>query len=467
MEPLHYIPSYIEALAGLLIFGVSIPSIFIIAEPKLRSIRNQYAFFQAGSILDWFLRIEVIGLVMALSLGILVLYQIPTPSLFCDLNTSKSSYGCTIRNLFVSTAPYWANVILLLNILIIALLPMLFMSYNRERIIKLLGRVCRNQALKNSGQIEGGVLTSLTELGVLCAAGNEKRQVLDALESLWDLQITPKSWAEIATVVTQVTAGGDEQNVEQALAILQDAARFSFQSELGDIQNKPFYVRNILNELESMFIQALGTQSPPVLSQLMNRFDYLAEHAPSDAAMAFLNIGMFALEKRNFEHAVHALDKLHTVITELLEENGGKCPEEELDALYIYLAFLAQFWAGDITTRQHGIKQLDELCRDFNWDEFHLTALIHKAEESMISSNLRAAALLMPMLYGNRQISMVRKAISKVTSLEDQHHKMIPIHFPSIAALKNAHVDQLVACNLSLSQAESILWHARYHVNNV
>lgn len=463
MEPLDYISSYVEALVSLLVFGVSIPTILMNVPLRLQNIREQYGTdIEIGSIGIKISRIASVGVVVTvviLSIGLILLYQIPSPPFFCNASLAiPQGPGCQLRQLFVSTASVWVNVLLFANIILAAIFILVLRSYRRDSIIQRLGKECRDQAVSQNGVLHEDVLLNLGELGEMCAAGREKQGLLLTLEGLLNLDLAPKSWMNIAEAVIQTTTGGDERNIALALKLLQSIFRRSSQSNLGEEAMKQFHNRDILTKLESMYIQALGIDSPLVHSQLMTGYDEIATQEPNDAAKAFLHIGHHALHRDLYQYAVYALDKLDTLIMEILDEGEGKCPPHAMDAMYNYFALLAYFWNHGINTRKHALIYLDQLSEAYGWDDAQLNDLLSHAEQTMRSSNLKTADMLEQMLYSNRQMSLVREALTKVEGLNERHEERVLMRFPSLAELREADVAALMSCGLPKNQAEAILW---------
>lgn len=460
--PIDYIPSYVEALVGLLVFGISIPSFLLSVPQRLRDIRDQYGNNATFFGIPWrrLTTVEVAVPIVVISIGLILLYQVPSPPFFCNNQAEQpTGLGCGIQRLYVLYAPVWVNALVIINIVITALFIWVLRSYDRDQIITRLTEVCREQAQNQQGEIDEELLQNLGELGELCAAGREKQGLLKTLDGLSDLEITPRSWLGIAQIVTQTAASGDERNVADALDILQEIFRNSSESNIGEASMKPFHNRDILGELENLFIQAFGTDSSSVLSQMMAGYDELSEQAPNDAAKAFLRIGRLALQK-DFSHAVHALDKLNTLISELLDEHGGRCPINELDALYTYLALLAYFWNHGINTRKHAVTHLEELVEDYRWEDEYLHKLLSDAGEAMGATNLRTADMLEQMLFDIRQRVLVQNVLDKVKDLSERRQKRILLRYPSLESLMDAHAAALMACGASRTQADEILWQA-------
>lgn len=460
---LSLIPSYIESLVGLLVFGISIPSILINIPPRIRAIRDQYGQesrmgplrFRASRLLNP----VFVVVVVVLSIVILASYNLPTPGFICHGNANTP--GCLVRHYLIISSPYVVNGLLIINIVITALFIRVLMSHTRDRVIQQLGEVCKEQADANKGVIDEELLQSMGELGEFCEPGSDKQSVLTVLEGLYTKQLSSKSWANVAATISQTVSSGNELNVIKAIDMLQEIFRLASRSELGESHLKQFSIRDILREMETVFILAFDMESPVVMAKMMQGYDELTLQPANDAAKAFLRIGKTALRTNALTHAVRALDKLNTQISELLEEHSGQCPPEYQDALDMYFALLAYFWSHGITMRQHALSYLDQLCEDYSWSQTYLNELLRQSGDAMQMRSLETADLIKKMVYRNRQLNLADAILKEVKILDQSRRYHILASFPSIEMLRVADTAGLMACGISRSEAQAVIWQAQ------
>ncbi len=462
MDPLEYVSSYVEALVSLLVFGISIPTFLMNVQSRLRQIREQYGNeIDLGPVqlkVSRLFGINRVVIIVIISILLILIYQVPTFRTFCDSFVPQPhGVGCAAWQGFIDLAPYWVNALLLFNIVITALFIWILGSYRRDSIIHRLGHECRKQAKRNQGRLEDDLLLNLGELGELCIAGREKQGVLQTIDDLLTLDLTPKSWSNMAEAVIRTTTGGDERNVAQSIKLLQSIFRRSNQSTIGEAAMKQFHNQKILAKLEDLYIQSFGMDSAIVDAQMMTGYDELADQAPNDAAKAFLRIGRVALQRDLYGHAVAALDKLDTLLTERIDEQTGICPPQHLDALHNYFALIAYFWNHGISTRLHAMRYLEQLCDGYGWDNEHLNQLFSEASQTMKASNLRTADMLEQMLFSNRQMTLVQRVLAEVEGVNERHAERILMRFPSLAELRGADFAALMSCGVQKNQAEVIL----------
>ncbi|MEM7130998.1 MAG: hypothetical protein AAF702_32045 [Chloroflexota bacterium] len=461
MEPspiVSAIPSFIESLVGLLVFGISIPSIIINVPPRIRAIREKYAYvFNIGPQkikASKILQPEFVVVLIVLSIIFFLSYLIPP---FFTCSNGATIVLCAIQGHFVNNAAYWIGGVLIANVITTALFISLLTSFTRDKVILHLGKVCRNQAEANQGRIDSALFNNLGELGEFCDPGSDKQAVLGTIEKLLSLDLTPESWAGLAQTVRQIIADGNEQNIAVALELLQEIIQRAYYSTKGEAHVKDFSIRDISKELEEVFLQAFTMDSPSVMSKMMQGYDELTLQPTNDAAKAFLRIGRMALKTGSLNHAINALSKLHTQITEILDEFNGHCPLDKLDALYAYFALVSYFWVRGSTMRTHVLSHLEQLQEDYHWDDAYLARQIQDAGMAMYGTNMETPGYLEQMLFNYRQWCLARSMLAECDYLTDEQQQHILSTYPSIESIQKANVIGLMACGIARKEAEAIM----------
>jgi hypothetical protein len=460
-----FIPSYIEVLTGLLVFGVTLPSLFINIPPRLKAIRDKHAninldFLRIEKRLKFSLILQPRIAVSFIVLSILFFggFLVPSPVWLLNLGFGQLIFSIHRH------AKAIIYIILGLNVIVTALFMWALSSYTKERLLRDLDRKCRKHAAKNFGRIPSDFVNSLSELGAFCDAGQDKGSVLlilDGLVMITELHIDSR--VEIVQAVQNTIVDGNEQNYIFAMEILQGSFRIAAEETSDEDGYGKLRLAEILRTLENVIIQAFVLRNPRVTAAIMTGYDEISMQEPNDYARAFLRIGRAALELKEQHHAGHGLDKLHTRITELIGPNG-QYPYQHQEAVHTYFGLLAYFWQQGNTARQHALKYLDELQQVYKWKSRFIDQQIIGARYAFEGIDLLTADYLEQMLFEHRQLQYARTFLLEIEGIGKERSSRILVHYPSIELLCKAEEEGIMACGIPRPLAGQVLAASNRHV---
>lgn len=451
-----FIPSYIEVLAGLLVFGVTLPTLFINIPPRLRAIRDKHANFDLSRFgiderlrLSTFLQPRWTVTVIVLSILYYASFLVTPPDWMVNLGLDPR------QTFFHQHAAYFIFAVLSLNIFVTAVFMFVLSSYTKERLLRDIDRKCRQQALKGDGRIPPYYIKSLRELGTFCDAGHDKESVLLILDGLGLMEnLHIDSRLEVARAVQDTIVDGNEQNYIFSMDILQGSFRTAKEKTIrnGNDEYEKLRLADILRTLENVIIQAFVLRNPRVTAAIMTGYDEISMQEPNDYARAFLRIGCEALELQEEHHAGHGLDKLHTRITELISREG-----EHKEAIHNYFGLLSHFWQRGNTVRQHALNYLEELQRVYRWGNHFIDRQMIEARHHFERVDLITADYLEQMVFEYRQLQYARKFLLEIDGIGKERSNRILMHYPSIELLRQADEAGIRACGIFKTMAERIL----------
>ncbi|MCB8950762.1 MAG: hypothetical protein H6650_01985 [Ardenticatenales bacterium] len=474
MSSVSFIPSYIEVLSGLLIFGITLPSILITIPAKIRAIREKHTRKiviggQEIGLADVLKPQWVVALVV-FSIMLFVGYLVPSPKISCDgliLNL-----GCLVRDFFIAHVDAIAGSILGLNVVITALFIGVLISFTKDYLLFDLAKQCRHQVRKNNGCIEKTVLESIGELGEFCDAGRDKESVLDTLSSLADLNLAMDSWVHLARTVRETVVAGNERNYIHAMNTLQDMFRKASETRMSinghgtesvaeeeQNNNKEMHLVGVLQELENVMVQAFTMRNPRVTATILTGYDELALQAPIAYAHAFFRIGKAGLELNETRQVVAALDKFHTKVTEFPDLSDPEFAEV-CEAVHVFFGLLAHFWCHGNATRQHALTYIEALATQPQWDSRRVDNHMQEAKIFFQHSDfIETAGYLEQMLYENNLRQFAKDFLINIPGLDALQCQRILTHYPSPESLRQATLEGIIACGIPEELARNILSH--------
>ena len=453
----NFIPSYIEVLAGLLVFGITLPSLLINIPPRLKSIRDKHSTIDLNSLginlqleRSLILQPRIAVFIIVFSILFFAGYLVPTPPRLLNFGWRP------IRFFFNQHALIIIYGILALNVIVTAVFMWVLSSYTKDRLLRDLDNKCR-RAVKKDGRIPQDFIDSLSDLGAFCDQGHDKSSVLHILGGLANLDgLHIDSQVTIASAVQNIIVDGNEQNYISAMDILQEIFRAAAEKKEEDIVFQKLRQAEILRTLENVIIQAFVLRNPRVTASIMTGYDEISMQEPNDYARAFLRIGRAALALNEEHHAGHGLDKLHTRLTEMINENK-QYPLHHQEALQTYFGLLAHFWHLDNTARQHALKYLDELQIVYHGNHRKIDQQIMIARHAFEGTDLITSDYLEQMLYEYRQLQYTRKFLLSINGIGRVRSQRILVHYPSMAHLRLADEEGLSACGLPKTITNAIL----------
>ena len=454
-----FIPTLIDILVALLVFGVTVPSILISIPPRMRAIRDKYPYQflirdRQIDLHDVLIHRNVVILIV-LSIISLVPYLIPPPSFMC--NTNGVGWWCSWRDAFVDFLPWFASTILCLNVGVTALFFRVLISYTQEHILHDLANQIRRQAREEGGRIDKAVLTSIADFGQFCEAGRDKKSVLDVLVQFADSELTLNSDSriELARTVSGVVVGGNEHNYIYAINVLR--AMFQAASQARIPENEPEGIGlellrvMMLRELENVMTWAFSLRNPLVTAAISTGYDMLALQNPVERAYAFLRIGKIVLGLHEMRHAQAILDKFHTKILGVLDSSNND-PNTIPEEIHIFFGLLAHFWDRGDAARQHALQKMDALPQE------HVDQRLQDAKTFLqISGHLETADCIEQMLFDKNQLQYVKQILLEINELQEEQRQRILIHHPSMDKLRSASLEDIMACGVREAVAKSII----------
>lgn len=465
MSSTTFIASYLEVLAGLLIYAIAIPFTALTVSPRIRAIRDRHA--RRFQVYDWeinisqLLRSESVVGIIVLSIVFLAGYLVPPLPSMCS--THQIGWWCKPHEFFHSYASYIAFGILCLNVLVLALFTNHLASYSTERVLSDLTNECKFQAIKNHGHIDRTLLASIGELGELCNAGHDKESVLEKLSNLTDLDLTLEMRVYLARIVRETTVAGSERNYEHAINILQDICREAFAAERNEVTGVDYvyFTTDVMRELEKVMVQAFAVQDSRVKGAILAGYEVLALQSPNAYAHAFLRIAKAGFAHNEIDQAAAVLDKFHTKVTEILSSSDSTS-EDIPEAVHVFFGLLAHFWHYGDSARQHALAYLEALASLPQWNTNRVDKHLYKAKVFFQHSDATENAdYLEQMLFEKSLRSFVIDFLSGIPQLDEMQYQRILTHYPSLEALHQATLEGIMACGISKAVAEIIYSQSR------
>lgn len=471
-----FIPSYIEVLAGLLILGITLPSIFITIPDRIRVIQSKHSRkITIGSkeiCLGDVMKPQWIVALVVLSIMFLVGYLVPSPNILCS--EFVLGLGCQLRNFFITHLYVIASGILCFNIIITALFIGVLISFSKDHLLSDLARKFRHEVNKDARHIDRTLLDSIGELGQFCNPGRDKESVLDTLANLTDLKLTFDSRVHLARTVRETVITGNERNYIHAMNILQDMSRKAFEANVNNIEqkdkeeeenNKALYLADMLHELENVMLQAFTMNNPRVRATILTGYDELTLHAPNDYSFAFFRMGKAGLRLNELRLAVAVLDKFHTKVIALLNSDGS-IPGDASEVIHVFFGLLAHFWHYGNSTRQHARTYVEALANLPQWNLKCIDESMQKAKVFFQCRDIETAEYLEQMLFENNQRQFAKELLSRISRLDEVQYQNILTHYPSIEALSRTTLEGIMACGVPEATAKTIHSQCRLAVTN-
>ena len=463
---IQFIPSYIETLATLLVFGITLPSLLISVPSRIRAVRDRHArklrFFQWEISSREVLRPEHLVVVVVifgvLSTIVLLSYMFLPEMVICM--GEADSLWCRTLQLMNTKQAFIIHGTLFANIATAAFFIWVLVSYTPNRVLSRLISICRYQSRKNNGKIDRQVLESIGEIGEFSKGGSDKEAVLHTLEELTELDLDLDSLAGIARTIQETVVDGNEHNYIYAIDILQDMARQIHPLPNYSELNKGLCLAAILKELENIIVRGFHLNKPSITAAIMSSFDELSHQAPNDYARAFLEISKTALGIEEIRHAGHALDKLHTRISECIHYSQD-CLIETPEALHTYFGLLAHFWNHNNTARKHALKYLNELGSEEGWSQQLISEQIYEAEQTFQTIDIETADYLDTMLHQLEQRRIANRVLREIKPLSPEQRMRILTHYPSIKKLKKVGTTEIMACGVDEEVAHQVVRECR------
>lgn len=454
-----FIPSYIEVLAGLLVLGITLPTILIQIPARNRAIRDKHArkkrFLGRQYSLGTVFKPVYVGILAVFSIMFLAGYLVPPHSFLC--NQQGLGPWCPFRDFFVDHVAGIAFIILGIDVIVTAIFIHVLGSYTKERILLSLANKCRDEVSIDNGRINKTVLQSIGELGQFCDVGSDKESVLDTLAGLAYLELAFDSWVDLARTVRETVVSGSEQNYIHALTILQDMVRAASDQATNNSSDKEIHLADMLLELENVMIQAFTLRNPRVTATILTGYDELALQAPNAHAHPFFRIGRAALGLYEMGQAVAILAKFHTKVVELLDSPDHD-PTNVPEAVHVFFGLLAHFWHYGKSARRHALRYIEALADMPSWDAGRVDAQVQAAKEFFENNGfIETADHLEQMLYEGNQRRIAQEFLSRIGQLDEDQCQRVLSYYLSMEMLRKADVEGITACGVPKPIAHIIL----------
>lgn len=469
-----FIPSYIEVLAGLLILGITLPSIFINIPDRVRAIRSKHSRKITLGVkqIGWsdVMKPQWVVIAVVLSIIFLVGYLVPSPNIPCS--NFILGLWCQLHDFFVTHLYSIASSILCFNIIITALFIWVLSSYNKDRLLSDLSEKFRREVKKGAGYIDITVLESIGELGQFCNAGRDKESVLGTLANLADLNLTFDCRVHLARTVQETVVTGNERNYIHAMNILQDMFRKAFETRIKNKEqkneeeeenNKALHLADLLHELENVMLQAFTMSHPRVIATILTAYDELALHAPNDYSFAFFRMGKAGLRLNELRLAIAVLDKFHTKVIVLLNSNSVT-PGDASEVIHVFFGLLAHFWHHGNAARQLALTYMETLANLPQWNLERVDGCMQEAKAFFQCRDIETTDYLEQMLFENNQRQFAKELLSRVSQLDEGQYQSLLTRYPSIEALHRTTLEGIMACGVPEAAAKIIRLQSRLSV---
>lgn len=450
-----FLPTYIEILAGLLAFGVGIPSLLMNVPSRIRVLHRKHAdkvkffFYKKDLIVDDFFNPVLASAIIVFSILFLGFWLIP-----CDI------FIFNICGLQYYLQSWFPSVILFGNIFLVARFVIILRSHNKFEFLNDLEKKIRSHKKTVQVTLDPQILESISELGQYAEAGSDKDTVLSTLKNLKNTHgLSYETRAKLAESIRTVVIGGSADNFIVAIQLLQQmcdrVAPVIFTVSARD----QVFLTAIFSELEEVLFLGFAHSNPKVHATMLEAYPRIAFQLSPRFARSFLRLGHEALKVKSMRAAQHILRKFDTKINEIFFpkrnqpiRNYRSFSTSEKESLYRFFGLLSYFWHERHTARQLAHEYIEDL--DSNEIDKYLQ---HSKNFFKVNGEVENADYIEKMLFEYRQFQYVKKFLLKIPELKPEEQQRIAVHYDSFQKLLSVTKEDILACGVSEAATTALL----------
>lgn len=448
-----YLPSFIEALVGLLVFGVSLPTFLLQVPPQLFDIAKRYPRNIKRLTLpdQYFYHPYGITILIVISIVLIVGFSIPTPAVLCAVT------GCRITHFFHETQNFFVPLIMVTNIMVAAYFAI---AWSELRLAILTKRVMGKglaELQTLSGRADAMIWADFGALSQLAEPGREKREILQCIGQLVPHMSNAETISAVADVLAGAVRDGSEQNYIDAMRVLE---RMAHHVARGHAQRptdaNKILLAQVLNVLQKLMIESLDLQSVAVDLYLKSLYEEIGDQEPNDYGIAFLELGRKVALNRNTVHLGMIIDKLDSKVTHALADGTIRLGNPDDEVIYYYFGLLAHYWQFGTVARRHVRGRLSRLSEAHGLNSQTMLTQVNHAYQFLTNLNLETAENLQLMLHDLRQQRTLRRTLLGIGAVDAWCAAQIIEHFDTMEALLSADIDDLCGCGIELEMARAV-----------
>lgn len=354
---------YFEVTAGILIFGVGLPSLVlqgIVHEDVRRIVYRHRKWLRLGIFFIFVFAFIALSFVW----------------IFHPAAQDQS-------NRYISTGLINTLSAGIMTVVILSLVPFSYWlgSYRRDRLLNYLGKKCKNR-IRRAGSPDEAMLADLRYLGEQGEAGLEKDHALKILEQLANeiqkrIAYSGNGLESIVQAIEATLYSGDVKNFLYATQILQKLIIRLQQKNLADAPDMGAILR-VLQRVGGMALELDSELAALAIRDIVSLVGQKTDGAFQLSNAILFELGVKSLEKKRFLFAVAILSRLETMI---MIDSPLK-PEKAVN----YFGLLAHFWYAGVAVKERARLSLKKLQGQAEIRECLQTAKKHHAAQTQFDT---------------------------------------------------------------------------------